>query len=194
MRRTALTSALAAAAIFAACGEESSRPPSAQIGAGGAEASTVGARDGTALRYTMTRLDGREDDLSRYKGNVVLVVNTATQCGFTPQFEGLQSLYEEYRADGFVVLGFPSNDFAGQEPRTEKEIGEFCRANYGVSFPMFSKTKVTGEDKHPFFADLGEPDWNFNKYLLNRSGRLVERWGADAQPTGEIEATVSQLL
>jgi glutathione peroxidase len=124
----------------------------------------------------------------------VLIVNTATECGFTPQFRGLQSLYDEYKADGLVVLGFPSNDFAGQEPRSERQIGEFCRANYGVTFPMFSKTKVTGASKHPLFAEIGEPDWNFNKYLLNRSGRLVERWGAAAEPNGEIEAEISQLL
>ena len=147
------------------------------MGSGRDEAATVGASAGSPLRYKMTRLNGREDDLSRYRGKVVLVVNTATECGFTPQFEGLQDLYDKRRGDGLVVLGFPSNDFAGQEPRSEKEIGEFCRANYGVRFPMFSRTKVTGRDKHPLFADLGQPDWNFNKYLLNRSGKLVERSG-----------------
>lgn len=193
MRRALLITALAAAAVLSACGEQATQTPAGEVGAGGADAATVAGRE-TPLHYTMTRLNGRREDLSRYLGRVVLIVNTATECGFTPQFGALESLYEEYRANGLVVLGFPSNDFAGQEPRSERQIGQFCRANYGVTFPMFSKTRVTGNGKHPLFGDLGEPEWNFNKYLLNRSGRLIERWGATADPTGEIEDEISQLL
>ena len=181
MRRTLLTSALAAVAILAACGEDATHVPSGEVGTGGEDAAAV-AEQVSPLRYTMTRLNGREDDLSRYVGKVVLVVNTATECGFTPQFKGLEGLYEKRRRQGLVVLGFPSNDFAGQEPRSEREIGEFCRANYGVTFPMFSKTNVTGTQKAALFRDLGEPSWNFNKYLLDRSGKLVQRWGAETAP------------
>ncbi len=98
-------------------------------------------------------------------------------------------------ATGLVVLGFPSNDFAGQEPRSNKEIGKFCRANYGVKFPMFAKTEVTGDDAHPLFKDLGAPNWNFNKYLLDRNGTLVKRWGAGTDPDDQaIEGPISRLL
>ena len=149
----------------------------------------------TLYDFSASALDGKKIDLNQYQGRVVLVVNTASECGFTPQFEGLQSLYDEYRRDGLVVLGFPSNDFAGQEPRSDKEIGEFCRANYGVKFPMFSRTKVTGADAHPLFKDLGAPDWNFNKYLLDRNGTLVKRWGAGTDPDDQaIEGPISRLL
>lgn len=161
--------ALLAATSLPSCGGERAREPRS----GG---------DQNALRFTLPRLNGEPDDLSKYKGSVVLMVNTATECGFTPQFEGLEALWRDRRDDGLVVLGFPANDFAGQEPRSDREIGEFCRANYGVTFPMFSKLVVTGENAHPLFQALGEPDWNFNKYLLDRRGRLVERWGADTEP------------
>ena len=110
-----------------------------------------------------------------------------------PRLNGEPGDLSKYK--GSVVLGFPANDF-GQEPRSNREIGEFCRANFGVSFPMFAKLKVTGEDAHPLFQALGEPDWNFNKYLLDRRGRLVERWGADTPPddpalTRELDALLS---
>ena len=132
------------------------------------------------LTHTMPLLNGEPQDLSDYAGKPVLIVNTATECGFTPQFKGLQRL-QESRPE-LVVLGFPSNDFAGQEPRDDEEIAEFCEANFGVEFPMFSKVTVKGGDAHPLFKDLGEPEWNFNKYLLDREGRLVERWGAQTEP------------
>ena len=105
---------------------------------------------------------------------MVLVVNTATECGYTPQFEGLEALYRARRAEGFVVLGFPANDFAGQEPRSDEEIATFCKANYGVSFAMFAKTQVVGDGANPLYRALAEaagaPEWNFNKYLLDRRG------------------------
>ena len=142
-----------------------------------------------ALRFTLPRLNGEPDDLAGYRGKVVLVVNTASECGFTPQFERLEALWRERRDEGLVVLGFPANDFAGQEPRSNSEIGEFCRANFGVSFPMFAKLKVTGEDAHPLFQALGAPDWNFNKYLLDRKGAGTEP--DDPELTRELDALLS---
>ncbi len=146
------------------------------------------------------RLSGGVESLDRYRGQVLLVVNTASRCGYTPQYEGLQALHERYHARGLAVLGFPSNDFGGQEPGTEKEIGAFCKANYGVEFAMFSKVKTRGDDAHPVYAYLtslpapigGTVRWNFEKYLVDREGRVVARFGSSVAPedpklVGEIE-------
>ena len=156
------------------------------------------ASSGAVLRGTYARLNGERDDLARYRGKVVLVVNTATQCGYTPQFEGLEALYEARRADGLVVLGFPANDFA-QETRSDDEIAEFCRANYGVTFPMFAKSVVTGDGANALFRRLaaaaGEPEWNFNKYLVDRRGRVVARFGAGTEPdSAELAGRLERLL
>ena len=157
-------------------------------------ASTAGA-DESALRYTLPLLNGEEKDLADYEGDVVMVVNTASECGFTPQFEQLEGLYESKRDDGFVILGFPADDVAGQEPRSNEEIAEFCEANYGVEFPMFALVNAEGDDAHPLFQQLGEPDWNFNKYLLDREGRLIERWGASTAPDDpELVAAIDAQL
>jgi glutathione peroxidase len=135
-----------------------------------------------------------------YAGKVVLVVNTASKCGFTPQYEGLEALYREYGPRGLVVLGFPSNDFANQEPGTEAEIGKFCRSTFGVQFPMFEKTVVRGDSAHPFFRHLAQtsgdvPDWNFHKYLLDRSGRVVRSFGPLTTPTSEkLRSAIEALL
>ena len=142
-------------------------------------------REAAALRqdvltHTMPLLTGEPQDLAEYRGKPVLIVNTASECGYTPQFGDLQALHES--RPGLVVLGFPSNDFAGQEPRSDEEIAKFCEANFGVEFPMFAKVRVTGDDAHPLFKALGAPDWNFNKYLLDREGRLVRRWGSRTEP------------
>lgn len=123
----------------------------------------------------------------RYAGQVVLVVNTASKCGFTPQYEGLEALYDRYKDRGFVVLGFPSNDFAGQEPGTEQQIAEFCRLTYGVRFPMFEKTHAAEAQASPLYRTLagvaGEyPRWNFHKYLLDRDGRLVGSFRSAVEP------------
>jgi glutathione peroxidase len=138
------------------------------------------------LEGTLPRLDGRPDDLRSYRGKVVLVVNTATECGFAPQFDGLEKLYEQKRDEGLVVLGFPADDVAHQEPRSSEEIAEFCRVNYGVSFPMFAKSNVMEEPLNPVFerlnASLGVPTWNFNKYLLDRQGRPVEHFDVSVKP------------
>ena len=122
-----------------------------------------------------------------YKDKVVLIVNTASKCGFTYQYEGLEKLYAKYKEQGLVVLGFPSNDFAGQEPGTEKEIQSFCRLTYGVQFPMFEKTRVRKKYADPLYKNLGEsaneyPAWNFHKYLLDRNGNLVASYSSFTKP------------
>jgi len=142
-------------------------------------------------------LTGKPQSLCDYAGKVVLVVNTASQCGYTPQYEGLEALFKRYRQRGLVVVGFPSNDFGGQEPGSNKEVAEFCQMNYGVSFPMFEKTVVSGPQANPFYAALaqrggGAPHWNFHKYLIDRSGNRVLGFDSstapnDAKLTREIE-------
>jgi len=153
--------------------------------------------------FEARRLGGDVEPLALYRGKVLLIVNTASRCGNTPQYEGLQSLYEARRDQGLVVLGFPSNDFAGQEPGTDRQIGEFCKQNYGVEFPMFSKVHVKGPEAHPVYtfltsqpAPVGGPvDWNFQKYLVDRSGRVVMRFDPRVQPESkEIVAAIDRLL
>ena len=123
-------------------------------------------------------IDGQEHNLGEYKGKVLLVVNTASQCGSTPQYAGLEGLWRHYRDQGLVVLGFPSNDFDGQEPGSNAEIKEFCTTKFHVSFPMYAKVKVMGDGQSPVYrflsADWGEPRWNFYKYLVNRDGRVLK--------------------
>lgn len=175
---TRIAIALAAAVLVAGCGSQSE-----PVGSfGGEEPAAPSASSESALQYTMPLLNGEPQDLSEYEGDVVLVVNTASECGFTPQFEGLQDLYESKRDDGFVILGFPADDVAGQEPRSNDEIKEFCEANFGVEFPMFALVTAEGDDAVPLFKQLGEPSWNFNKYLLDRRGRLVERFDQNTEP------------
>jgi glutathione peroxidase len=135
-----------------------------------------------------------------YAGKVLLIVNTASKCGNTPQYEGLEKLYEEYGNDGLVVLGFPSNDFLGQEPGTEDEIQDFCRLTYGVRFPMFEKITVKEGDAHPFYAQLASaagtyPTWNFHKYLVGRDGTFIAEFSPRTQPYDEklVEALENAL-
>ena len=151
------------------------------------------------LTGSMKRLDGSDQDLSEFEGDVVLVVNTASKCGLTPQYEGLQRLYDEKNDAGFTVLGFPANDFFEQEPGGEDEIAEFCQVNYGVSFPMFAKTSVKGDDANPLFATLTElseePEWNFAKYLIGRDGKLVSKFPAQTVPEDpEVVAAIDAAL
>ena len=149
--------------------------------------------------FTVTDINGGEVDLEKYKGEVVLIVNTASKCGYTPQYEGLQSIYEEYKESGFVVLGFPSNDFGNQEPGTNEEIKEFCSTNFNVSFPLFDKVKVTGKEKtelYKFLTDnknieTGEIKWNFEKFLVSRDGEVVARFRSAVEP--ESEELLSEL-
>jgi glutathione peroxidase len=136
-------------------------------------------------------LSGEEVDLGEYLGRVVLVVNTASKCGLTPQFEGLQSLYNEFGTEGFVVLGFPCGQFAGQELDSADEIGEFCQVNYGVTFPMFAKVDVNGSTQHPLFRWLKKEKrdplgkaikWNFTKFLLGKDGAVIARYAPNHEP------------
>lgn len=134
------------------------------------------------------RIDGTVKSLDEFKGKVVLVVNTASQCGYTPQYADLQKLYEKYKDQGFVVLGFPSNDFGQQEPGTEGEIQKFCSSKFGVTFPLFAKTKVLGADKSPVYAFLTkstggeEVGWNFEKFLVGKNGLVIERFSSNVKP------------
>lgn len=140
--------------------------------------------------------------LEPYKGKVMLIVNVASKCGYTKQYTGLQALYEKYKDEGLVVLGFPSNDFKGQEPGTEAEIVEFCRGEYGVTFPLFAKVKVTGDDKAPLYkyltegdhAGKGEVSWNFNKYLVDRQGDVVAHYESKVKPEDPVLDAQIQLL
>ena len=157
--------------------------------------------------FTATTLAGQEQDLSAHLGSVVLVVNTASKCGLTPQYEGLQALHERFSDRGLVVLGFPCDQFMHQEPGSEAEISEFCRVNYGVTFPMFSKVEVNGEDAHPLYRWLtgaheveggqdipaGDIEWNFAKFLLGRDGTVLRRWSPQTEPA-EIADDVEAAL
>ncbi|RMD63558.1 MAG: glutathione peroxidase [Planctomycetota bacterium] len=142
------------------------------------------------LDFTIPRLDGSEQSLRDYEGKVILIVNTASKCGLTPQYAGLQKLYERYKDQGFVVLGFPANNFRNQEPGTNKEISEFCTKTYGITFPMFTKISVKGKDIHPLYqrlTSLPEPIggpvlWNFQKYLVDRTGHVVARFHPTVKP------------
>lgn len=147
-------------------------------------------------------LDGSEKDLADYAGQVVLVVNTASKCGFTPQYTGLQKLYEEFGDQGFVVLGFPCDQFAHQEPGTDEEIGAFCERNFGVEFPLFSKIDVNGGNAHPLYGWLkseksgilgGRIKWNFTKFLVGRDGKVIDRFGPNRKPEDLREAVEAAL-
>jgi len=175
---------------------------------GAALAETAGEQreePASLLHLEARRLGGDTESLDRYRGQVLLVVNTASRCGYTPQYEGLQALYDRYRSQGFTVLGFPSNDFGKQEPGSDPEIGAFCRSNYGVEFPMFSKVRVKGRDVHPVYSYLtslpepigGAVQWNFQKYLVDRNGRVVGRYASRVTPqdpglVGEVERLLAE--
>ena len=138
------------------------------------------------LNHQFKGLDGKPIDLCQYQGKALLVVNTASRCGFTPQFEKLESLYRQYREKGLVVIGFPSNDFR-QELQTNAEVGDFCRSTYGVQFPMVEKSSVTGDGANPFFRQLASstneaPRWNFHKYLIAPDGRTVHSFQTQVEP------------
>jgi len=160
----------------------------AGCGGGAPEIAPSGERP-YVLDHEAVRIDGASEALEAHKGSVLLIVNTASECGYTPQYEGLERLYRERKDDGLIVLGFPSNDFLGQEPGSNEEIAAFCSARFDVTFPMYEKVRVKGPDAHPLFAELtgvvGEPSWNFNKYLVDRSGRLVARYGSGTRPDSE---------
>ena len=152
--------------------------------------------------FHATTLAGSDQSLAAYAGDVVLVVNTASKCGFTPQYAGLEELYAAHKDEGFVVLGFPCNQFGSQEPGSEDEIGEFCQVNYGVSFPMFAKVDVNGDDEHPLYGWLkdsksgllgGRIKWIFTKVLIGRDGTVIERYAPQTKPE-DLEKDVVAAL
>jgi glutathione peroxidase len=156
----------------------------------------------SVLDFTLNSLDGKPAPLAEYRGKVVLIVNVASKCGFTPQYTGLEKIYEKYKDQGFVILGFPANNFGGQEPGTNEEIKTFCSSKYQVTFPMFSKVSVKGADSTPLYQFLtdkqsnpttaGEIKWNFTKFLVDRNGKVIARFEPAVTPesadvTGAIE-------
>lgn len=157
----------------------------------------------TVYEYTAKSVRGEEIPLSRYEGKVLLIVNTASQCGFTPQYKGLQELYEKYRDRGLEILGFPCNQFGGQEPGDESDIASFCEVNYGVTFPLFAKIDVNGDNAHPLFryitktapGILGSKSikWNFTKFLVDRNGQPIKRYASTDAPES-LEKDIAKLL
>jgi glutathione peroxidase len=166
---------------------------------------TVGAADAPSLAtIPLKDIEGKATSLKDYQGKVLLVVNVASQCGYTKQYAGLEATHRQYKEKGFTVLGFPCNDFGGQEPGSNEEIKKFCTSKYDVTFPMFDKLKVKGDDKHPLYAALtgptspfpGEVKWNFGKFLISRDGKIIKRWDSSAKPdskevTDAIEAALA---
>lgn len=169
---------------------------------------SLDAREGkmqSMYDFTMKNIDGQETPLGNFKGQVALVVNVASRCGFTPQYEGLETLYQKYKDKGFVVLGFPANNFLWQEPGSDAEIKTFCSTKYNVTFPMFSKISVKGKDQHPLYQWMtsketnpdhgGAVSWNFNKFLIGRDGRVVARFGSRESPlSAEMENAILSAL
>src|SRR5690554_847422 len=159
-------------------------------------ASFVFSQEKTIYEFTVETIDGEEVNLSKYKGKKVMIVNTASKCGYTSQYEQLQTLYEKYESEGFVILGFPSNDFMKQEPGSDEEIAAFCEKNYGVTFPMMSKVSVKGNDISPLYkyltteAQNGHSDnqvkWNFQKYLIGTDGNLEQIYYSKTVPTDKV--------
>ncbi len=159
------------------------------------------SEQGSLYGLSATTIDGEAQKLSTFEGKVVLVVNVASYCGYTSQYEGLEKLYQQHRERGFVVLGFPSNDFGQQEPGSDGEIKKFCSERFGVSFPLFSKVKVLGQDKHPVYsfltASTGGVDvgWNFEKFLIDRKGFVIGRFASGVSPDSpDLKATIEKAL
>lgn len=181
--------------LLVACAE-----PSAPTAASAARPDgTDSALPQSLYALTVNRLNGKPEALKTYEGKVVLLVNTASECGYTPQYEGLEALWQEYQTKGVVVLGFPSNDFGGQEPGNSQEIATFCQRNYGVSFPMFEKVVSKGPQAAPVFkflaATAGEPKWNFHKYLVNKQGKVVKAFPSSVTPeSAELRAAIDSAL
>jgi glutathione peroxidase len=159
----------------------------------------------SVLEFSLKSIDGKPAPLSAYKGKVLLIVNVASQCGYTPQYTGLEALYRKYKDKGLVVLGFPANNFGAQEPGTDEEIKTFCSRNYNVTFPMFSKISVKGGDKDPLYdfltsggsspATAGEVKWNFTKFLAGKDGKVIARYESAVEPeSAEITGAIEKAL
>ncbi len=168
-----------------------------------ASAESSNSHQDNAYDYSFRTLRGEHPlPLSEFRGKVILIVNTASQCGFTPQYAGLEKLYEQYKEQGLVIIGVPANDFGHQEPGTEQEIASFCQINYGVSFPMAAKEIVSGKNAHPFYLwarkKLGfgtAPMWNFHKYLINRKGELIDYFYSPTSPNaGRLTKRIEKAL
>jgi glutathione peroxidase len=164
--------------------------------------SAVSAAETTLHDFTLTGIDGKPLAMSQFKGHPVLLVNTASECGFTPQYEGLEALWKSYKDQGLIVVGVPSNDFGGQEPGTSKDIATFCKLNYGVSFPLADKTVVSGKNADPVYkwagekaGFLGRPKWNFHKYLFDKNGQFVDWFSSATTPQGpKITSAVKAVI
>lgn len=171
--------------------------------AGCASASTPASKDSRVYDFKVETIDGKQQDLSAYRGQTLLVVNTASECGYTPQYKGLEELYRKYKDRGFTVLAFPANNFGGQEPGSNAEIKQFCELKYRTTFPLFGKVSVKGQDMHPLFQHLtrqpgheGDIRWNFSKFLIDPSGKLVARFDSKVEPMStelrqQVEATLA---
>jgi glutathione peroxidase len=176
----------------------------AMAGCAGLASAAPGADAGSdcpaLLNHKLLSLQDQPISLCQFRGKVLLVVNTASHCGYTPQYEGLENLYRRYRDRGFVILGFPANDFGGQEPGSNQQIAQFCEVNYGVSFPMFAKTSVTGADVNPLYRDFAErtgqrPRWNFHKFLVDRAGQPVASYASKVEPSDpKLISEIERLL
>jgi glutathione peroxidase len=153
-----------------------------------------------AYEFTMTAIDGKPAQLGAFKGKVTLIVNVASQCGYTPQYSALEAVYEKYRDQGFVIAGFPANNFGGQEPGTNAEIKQFCDRKYSVKFPMFSKISVVGPEKAPLYQFLTaaagpEVQWNFTKFLVDKNGKVIQRFDSAVEPDSpEVIAAIEAAL
>jgi len=169
------------------------------------EPTKMPAKSGGALDFTVKTIDGQEKKLSDYHGKVVLLVNVASKCGLTPQYTALESTYEKYKDKGFVIIGFPANNFGSQEPGTNEEIRQFCTSKYNVTFPMMSKISVKGGDKHPLYKFLtegkagedfaGDIEWNFAKFLVDRNGNVIARFASKTTPDSpQLTAAVEKAL
>ncbi len=157
------------------------------------------------MDLNLNSIDGQPAPLSRYKGKVMMIVNVASKCGYTPQYAGLEALYEKYKSQGFVILGFPANNFGAQEPGANEEIKTFCSRTYNVTFPMYAKISVKGEDKHPLYQFLtdkqanpatgGEIQWNFTKFLVGKDGKVIARFESAVTPESpEVTAAIEKAL
>lgn len=158
------------------------------------------AADTNVSDIAVKDIDGKDSKLKAYAGKVLLIVNVASECGYTPQYAGLQALHEKMSGKGLAILGFPCNDFGGQEPGSEAQIKSFCTENYKVTFPMFSKVSIKGADKHPLYTALqsatgGEVGWNFEKFLVGKDGKVLKRFGSDVEPDSpELMAAIETAL
>lgn len=190
--------ALSGAAVMIAAGPEAQSPPAAS-----APAADKPAVSPYVLGYTLKDIDGKDTDLAQFEGKVVLMVNVASKCGYTPQYKGLEKLFIEKKDAGLVVLGLPANEFGGQEPGDEAAIKKTCHDKYQVTFPMFSKISVKGNGQHPLYRQLaaqpapigGDPKWNFTKFLVDRAGNVVARFDSSVTPEDKaMRAKIDELL